>query len=512
MSLRIATLDAKRSDMNPRAAFSPVSLSYAAALRGVKARRPGEAFAYAEAGCRDLESLTCLAASNPEGRFFGFMTDPARRAEAEARATARGVTNVAFFAGALPDILTQVSRGVLVMPPLNYLCCDDSATGVTSAARADLFSLAEKLLMPGGLFCLNYRAYDREDGALRFMVSEFAPEMNAAQAMVFLSELKQLGSAYFTAHPQEAARLDAAIARRIPDEFFSTYEGGQPRSGSFETTIALGPKGFVYAGDASIASNYIELSVPAEAQPLIMQFRGHMLYEQIKDFALNRTMRCDIWARYPVQMSADPAELFGGFSYGITLAPEEIPSQIQAKSKTIDLTSPLYRTLIELMTLMPVSIGDILTHPQSHTFTAEQIIEALQIMVACGVAHPMRGLGHPNNVDNVVKPRLVGSYNRQLDRTELKDEEVLMASVILGSGVTVSVREALVMQALDRAGLADSVSALFPELQRLAQNPATSARVLNSKTPTPEAAQAMVQEIVNRSIVQWYAYGLLEAA
>jgi hypothetical protein len=55
--------------------FSPVSLSYIAALRGFKPRRPGEAFTYALVNCPSPELLIGLAASNPEGQFYGLTGD-----------------------------------------------------------------------------------------------------------------------------------------------------------------------------------------------------------------------------------------------------------------------------------------------------------------------------------------------------------------------------------------------------------------------------------------------------
>lgn len=87
-----------------------------------------------------------------------------------------------------------------------------------------------------------------------------------------------------------------------------------------------------------------------------------------------------------------------------------------------------------------------------------------------------------------------------------------MASPVMGDVVNVSPREALVMQALNRAGLANSVSALLPELERIAKDPASSSRVSNVAEPTAETAHQMINDVVSESIVQWYAYGLLEAA
>ena len=68
------------------------------------------------------------------------------------------------------------------------------------------------------------------------------------------------------------------------------------------------------------------------------------------------------------------------------------------------------------------------------------------------------------------------------------------------------------MQALNRVGLTDSVSALLPELSRIAGTPAAQTIIKTNDEPTPEIAHAMVLEIVEKSLPQWYAYALLEAA
>lgn len=489
--------------MNAHPASNPVSLSYVAALRGVKPRQPGEAFAYADVACDDAELLACLAASNPEGKFYGIVSDESACAQAKEQAALRGVSNVTFLSG---------EAGMASLPALNYLCCDESKKPLSAALRKAIFDLAEKRLQPGGLFHYTYRAYDRDDGALRFLVRELAPEMNADQAKVFLSELKTLGAQHLAKHPETAAKLNQAIAKNIPDEFFDAYNAGSASSGTFDTIVALNPRGFVYAGDSDIPSNYVELSAPAETHDLIDKTRSHVLYEQIKDYILDRTVRSDIWCRQPVQQTNLNSELFGVFTYGIPLQREEVPTEIKAKGKTIDLSNPLYTNLIELMTLMPVSVGDFLSHPSSAAFEPTEIVGAIQILIACGLAQPMRGAREMNNVANVSQPRLVGGFNQYLDKTSVTGSELWMSSPVLGGAIAMSARDALVIQALGRAGLADSVAALLPELQRLAKNPAQAASIMDAAEPTAEIAQSMITDVVSKSIVQWYAYGLLEAA
>src|SRR5271170_2689729 len=111
--------------MNPHLDFSPSSLGYVSALRGVRPRRPGESFAYAEAACADPDRLICLAASNPEGRFYGLVAGAADKAEGEKLARARQVGNVTFFEGRLADHQMQAEKGASPIPPLHYFCCDE---------------------------------------------------------------------------------------------------------------------------------------------------------------------------------------------------------------------------------------------------------------------------------------------------------------------------------------------------------------------------------------------------
>ena len=96
--------------MIPHSVSSPVSLSYIAALRGFAPRQPGASFAYAVAHCRKPSLLTCLAASNPEGRFYGLIADPAACAQAEMQARMQHVDNVFFLHATVGDVLRGKSR------------------------------------------------------------------------------------------------------------------------------------------------------------------------------------------------------------------------------------------------------------------------------------------------------------------------------------------------------------------------------------------------------------------
>ncbi|MFA4994265.1 MAG: methyltransferase regulatory domain-containing protein [Bdellovibrionales bacterium] len=499
------------SGMKPLSTFSPISLRYIAALRGNRPKKTGVEFAYADVSCSSPENFICLAASNPEGRFYGFVPDDTARQTAEEAAAQRGTFNVIFLTGTPSEILARIANGSSLPPMLDYLCCDESVTPLIASERSALFDLAQKRLNPGGLFVSSYRAYDREDGALRFLVQELAPEMDSEQKQDFLTEIKTLGSTYFARHSDTAKALDQAIAKNAPRDFFSLYDGTAATSKTFDTMVAAGSHGLLYAGDAILASNYVELAIPHEAQDLVVSCRNSPLYEPIKDFTLDRAVRQDIWIKAPCEQSVSPAELFGGFAYGIVLPREQIPTAYTAKGKTIDLSSPLYDKLLNLMVLMPIGVGDVLVYPSCRGEEPEKILEAFQLLVACGFASPMRGVMTSNNNSDVSQSRLVGNYNRFLDKTSLTDQDVLFASQVTGCGVVLPAREAFVMQAINRVGLNDSVAALMMELQRIAHTPAALS-IIETEEPTAEIAHAMIIDIVGKSLPQWYAYALLEAA
>ena len=325
------------------ATSSPVTLSYVAALRGVIPRRPGESFTYALADCRAPDVLIALAASNPEGQFYGMIGDVELAEAAKQAARLRQVANVEFIATSPRQMLARLDKEPAALPDLHYLCCDESLHALPPVEREALFDIAARKLRPGGLFATTYHAYAEKDGHLRFLAREVAPEMDAAQAAIFLTEIKKLGGFYFKAHAEQARALDRAIAGQLPDAFFSLFDGAPARSATFDTLVAMRKRGFAYAGDSHIPANYIELATPVEAHAVIDIAKNSPLYEVVKDFAADRMIRGDIWCRPPAPGSADPAQLFGSFAYGITESRDNIPSVFEAQGKAIPLDSPLYQ-------------------------------------------------------------------------------------------------------------------------------------------------------------------------
>lgn len=491
---------------------SPVFLSYVAALRNVKPRIPETPFTYAFVGCRDIYNLVCLAASNPEGQFFGIVANVAEVAKAESIARARHVKNIAFVADLAFQLLSKDDADGAPIPALDYFVFDETTKPLTPDERQIYFSIAEKKLNPGGLLAHSYQAYVSQDALLGFLVNEFEPEMNAEQAQEFLCEIKALGALYFSDHPAKLTELDRAIANRSPKDFFEACRQDiPPSSGIIDNMTDLLPRGFSLVGATDIGSNYMELSTPSSAHDILAKCRDHVLYEPLKDFAMNRTVRHDVWCRRPAEQTDNPVTLFGSFTFGISTPRNRLPTMIEATGKTINLRLPLLSNMIDVMALLPMSIGDFLKHPSGKDENPDDVLNAMQLLVAAGIAQPMRSHYESKEQVKIDQLKWATAFNRYLDDTPITDSHVLLASPTAGRGINVPARDALVMQAINRHGIAKSVDSLLPELMRVSHDPALAAQIMDTAVPTQESAHNMVNDVLAQSMVHWYAYGLLAA-
>src|ERR1700722_18558646 len=104
----IETMASRRLGMNPDFDFNPIQLSYVAALRGIHPRQPEDKFNYAILDCRDTNRLICLAASNPEGRFCGFVKEESVAKQAQNLAKERTVNNVMIVSTSFDTLLAEV--------------------------------------------------------------------------------------------------------------------------------------------------------------------------------------------------------------------------------------------------------------------------------------------------------------------------------------------------------------------------------------------------------------------
>ena len=390
------------------------------------------------------------------------------------------------------------------------MIADETDVSLSVDERIALFNISDKHVKQGGILVTSYNLHssDNDLASLKFLIQQFAPEMSDTQKSEFILELKDLACVLLSKHPDLKQALDKAIADNTPKSFFSLFEGEALQSKTFDTLIAVSCRNFVYGGDSRLQHNFVEFVIPKQAQNLVISCKNNLLYEPIKDVALNSSVRHDIWIKQP-SSSFNLIELFGNVAYGLVDHNEIVPQSFFMNGATIDLSAPIFQNTVKLMKILPVGIGDILSHELGHGETPERILEVFQLLVACGFAIPVRGSKDAIVVENKPHLKLSGSYNPFLADIEITGKEVLLSSPIAGCPIAISAREALVMQALHKVGFATVVDYMLPILQRLSYTPFSYDILGTADSVSEDLARNMVVNTVQSNLIEWYAYALM---
>ncbi len=492
-----------------RLPLDPVSLSYVMALRGVRARLPGEPFAYGELNCGTAERLILLAACNPEGTFFGFDPDLNVLASAAELTEKLGLTNITFSEASVDALRQAVETGIIGKKCFDYLVYD--SPGNPAQENVENLKIAVRdLLRDNGIFALRYRLYDSDDSA-RLLWEDLTGKFIAEQkspSETLAAEWRQLSTLYLAARPELAGAFDQALAE---GKGFSWLQAQVPAETGPSRTQAVSNsfsgRDFAFLGSANIAGNYMELCVPEAAHAALTARRLHPLYESIKDLAMQSPERIDLWAHEPLARSDNLVTLFGGFTFGTTEPPERIARTVVFQGRSFSFAGPLYDGILSLATVMPVTMGDLVHHENLQGIDPLTILNSVQLLVACGLLQPMRA-SFDGGVD-MANPKLLGSYNQSLRESELDLKEYAFASSVTGRPIFFSGMNTLVLQALDQGGLEELGVLVGTQLIRLSQHP--HLRPLNLGQPERALSEAVrqIETVFNQSYVRWFSLGIL---
>lgn len=491
--------------------LDPVTLSYVMALRGVRPRIPSEAFSYGEFGCGTAERLILLAASNPEGIFFGFDPDLEKLNKAADKAEAAGVKNLTFAQATTATLKEAAASGAIAKKCFSYIVYDD----VDNSAKEGMTSLracAEDLLQDSGVLAYRYRLYD-ENNADTLLFESLTRHILAEQPQAdetLAKDWRDLCSHFFAAHPDKAAAFDKALADGKGRAFLRDAVPAHTKtSKAVQVSQAFAGQALTLLGSAQIANNYMELSTPEAAHAALEARRNHPLYESLKDLAMGSETRIDIWAREPLTRIANNVTLFGGFTFGTTESAENIARTVQFQGKNISFAGPLYDSILSLASVMPVTMGDLVTHESLQEVDAATVLNTLQLLVACHILQPMRA-SFEAGID-MENPKLIGGYNKGLSRTTLDLQDYAFASSITGRPVILSGMNALVLQALHKGGLNNIALHLSDELTRLADHPHLRPLALHDQAKAVEEAVRQIDTIFHQSMTRWFSLGIIHS-
>lgn len=425
-------------------ALSPTGLRYVSAIRGYVPAFE-ESYTYCMLSCGDGEVLMALAASNPEGTFFGFDADAAHVQTATDRATKLGVTNVQFGHADALALAKAIKSGELPTPGFDFVVLNLIGQDLAPQEIGTMMDLANTTLVAGGILYMAYDIYQP--------LTPEAPLATLAQQTgsdKLLADLPKIGASYFEGNKGTLTELESALQSASPANFLAKYQQSGMKSNTEEAMTTAQAAGLAYLGGAKVKANYLEFSAPQTAHEPLLKYHGQPLYETLKDFATNTSVRHDAWCKPGLTNSDNLAARFGQFTFAVTSPTSYIDPQYKYFDKKIDFSTPLFTRLINALATMPMSIGDLAQHPDIEGASAEDILSGVMMLVATGIAEPTRTQLFAHGDASQVK--LSGSYNQRL-RDETITGSAYLAAPGLGRPVYGSPVIVLCLKALDAGGI-----------------------------------------------------------
>jgi SAM-dependent methyltransferase len=126
--------------------MAPSHLRFLAAVTGYQLADE-KGLNVAELGCGQGLGTLLLAASNPDGRFFGFDFNPVQIARARGIAAEAAIDNVTFRENSFAELAAAPAGD---MPDFDLVVCHGVYSWITPENRAAIVTFLRRKLKPGG--------------------------------------------------------------------------------------------------------------------------------------------------------------------------------------------------------------------------------------------------------------------------------------------------------------------------------------------------------------------------
>ncbi|MGQ0665326.1 MAG: class I SAM-dependent methyltransferase [Pseudomonadota bacterium] len=450
---------------------APVHVNYVMALNGVAPRPLDDGFTYCELGSGQGLTANTLAAAYPQGRFYGVDINPEHIKNARAMAEAGRLSNVTFIERPIAEL------DAVDLPDFDFVTLHGVYSWVSESTRQAIVGfLARKLKIGGGAY-VSYNALPGWAGLepLRRMMVAATPTLvhnpieRAKTGLVYLQFLRDRKAKYFTDHPQAGAMLDLILG--LPVNYVA-HEYLTPEWNPMyfaEVARELGAAGVLFCGNATLALNYPEFTIPADFQPIFRTAPGRGVLESHRDFVLNARFRRDIFVKPGAETVPEGARrsLFEAMQFGTTQGREALKTKLALDGGEINLEGPIYRPLIEAMAEGVRPLAEIEADPRLKAFAPKEIFDAVKMLVVGGQFGPCARAAAalarlPANRLKIPLP-----LNRALlEGAGLASEELYLASPVAGNGVPVSLIDGLAMLGLANAPAKEAPEWAWLHLQR----------------------------------------------
>jgi SAM-dependent methyltransferase len=417
--------------------LAPTFLNFACLMNGVEGPDLSRPLRYAELGCGRGYGTALLAAANPETEFLGIDFNPSHIAEARNLAARAKIPNVTFLEMSFADAAASDDPA---LSNFDIVALHGIYTWVERSVREDIHRFLHKKLQAGGLVYNSYNTLPgwATVGPIQQLVMEVA-RRSSRDSLTVIGETQELlkslvkhSSAFIVQNPGVKVRVEAMEQQDrayLAHEFLNS--GWEP----IYVTEALknfGEAKLTYIGSASLAENRIDLCVPKDLQDLVRNAPDIGMRELLKDYAINKQFRRDLYVRGPQKLSAnEQRRRISQTPFISLLSSKQAPEKVKIPLGEITINKEILDHVLETIGAGIATGGEIIATAPQKNLNERDIVTCILLLVNAGSISP----AYP------ARPNDTGEAVRRINQTVMRmtaaaDTHRFLASAATGSAIS----------------------------------------------------------------------------
>lgn len=436
--------------------LSPGSQNLSLLLAGVMPVDLSDEFTYCELGCGQGYSTAVLAASNPNGRFWGVDFNPTHIAGARKIKAAGGLDNLEYLEKSFAE-LTETPD----LPTFDFIALHGVWSWINAENRAAIAAFLYAKLKPGGVVYISYNALPGWSGTapLRQLMVEtqrHKPEIGPAdvlQAIALAKRMKELDAGYFQANPIAGINLDALLKSPMNYLLHEYFNRDWNPTYFSEVAADLRSAKLAYACSSDIVDLFDQLCLTPEALALMQEQPDQTTRETIRDFFRNTRFRRDLFTRGARKLlPAERAQMLNDLPFALVGPKPTFPLQIKVPIGALTLGVDPSARVVDLLGDGPKTLAQLMADPALASQGQPVVFQVLLMLATRGTVQAgMPGLA---GVDTAAR------FNRAMLSQPIAAEAQTLASPILGNGVTVPKVDQMILALMQNGDLPSPASFL----------------------------------------------------
>ena len=336
--------------------LAPAWLDHVALVGGVEPPDRSSGFTWCDLGCGQGVTAAILAATHPNGEFFGVDAMAVHTDHGGRLASAAATPNVCFHAA---DFAAAIELG---LPQFDYIVAHGVYSWVDRASQSALLRFIDRRLKPGGLVYLSYNALPGwlRDLPFQRLVQELTRIFPGDSAARFAAAAKIARALADAGVPALADSFIVKELKERPEDYTPAYLVHEFMPAAWrplwvtEVRTAMAPIGLEPVGSATLSENLDWMVLDEPAREILATIADAGAAELVRDLYLDQRLRCDVFARGNRRVGAgERAERLLASTFALARPLFEIRYRALTVAGPLSYESPAARAIIATMAAAP---------------------------------------------------------------------------------------------------------------------------------------------------------------